>query len=88
MKKKIILFRGLVFYVMNKGDSLLVSISEEEMVDNLSMQALYNDLDLMISLSEYDLKYRGNIVRIEKIDAKILVIYSSISNGDYAINSI
>ena len=43
------------------------------MVDNLSMQALYNDLDLMISLSEYDLKYRGNIVRIEKIDAKYLL---------------
>lgn len=61
------------FLCNEQGDSLLVSISEEEMVDNLSMQALYNDLDLMISLSEYDLKYRGNIVRIEKIDAKYLL---------------
>lgn len=43
------------------------------MADSLSMQALYDDLDLMISLSKYNLKYRGNIVRIEKVDAEYLL---------------
>ena len=61
------------FLCNKQGDSLLVSVSEKEMADSLSMQALYDDLDLMISLSKYNLKYRGNIVRIEKVDAEYLL---------------
>lgn len=52
-----------------QSDALIACISEKEM-ESLSMQALYNDVDLRISLSEDTLIYRGNIVRIEKHDAE------------------
>lgn len=55
-----------------QGDALIVSISEKEM-DWLSTQALYNDIELTISLPEYNLIHRGNIVRIEKFDTEYLL---------------
>lgn len=60
------------FLCNKQGDALIVSISEEEM-EQLSMQALYNDTELTISLPEYDLKYQGNIVRIEKFGIAYLL---------------
>ena len=39
----------------------------------LSTQSLYCDVELSVDLPEYDLKYRGNIVRIEKCDAEYLL---------------
>lgn len=60
------------FLCNKQGDALIVSISEGEM-EQLSMQALYNDTELTISLPEYDLKYQGNIVRIEKFGTEYLL---------------
>lgn len=48
-----------------QGDSLIVSVLEEDMMFGLSLQPLYDDIDLAISLSDYDIKHRGNIVRTE-----------------------
>lgn len=59
-----------------KGDTLIVSVSEEE-IQQLSMQALYNDIELTISFPEYELKYQGNIVRIEKLSAEYLLYIHS-----------
>lgn len=60
------------FLCNKQGDAPIVSISEGEM-EQLSMQALYNDTELTISLPEYDLKYQGNIVRIEKLGTEYLL---------------
>lgn len=49
-----------------KGNSLVVSIPEEEMVSGLSVQPLYRSLKLSSALPDYVLYYQGNIVRIEK----------------------
>ena len=61
------------FLCNKEGDSLLVCVSEEEMQRGLSTQSLYCDVELSVDLPEYDLKYRGNIVRIEKCDAEYLL---------------
>lgn len=61
------------FLCNKQGDSLLVYVSEEEMQKGLSTQSLYYDVELSISLPEYDLKYKGNIVRIEKNDAMYML---------------
>ena len=55
-----------------QGDALIVSVSEKEM-KRLSIQALYNNIELTISFPEYDLKYQGNIVRIEKFGMEYLL---------------
>ena len=49
-----------------KSNSLVVSVSEEDMKSGLAVQPLYYDLELSAALPDYALCYRGNIVRIEK----------------------
>lgn len=56
-----------------QGDSLVVAVSEEEMMSGLATHPLYNDIDFSISFPEYDLKHRGNIVRIEKANSSYLL---------------
>lgn len=48
------------------GDSLVLVVSEDEMMAGLATHPLYDDIDFSISFSDFDLKYCGNIVRIEK----------------------
>lgn len=59
--------------ITKQGDSLIVSVSEEDMMSGLSRQPLYDDIDLTISLSDYDIKHRGNIVRVEKTNLNYLL---------------
>lgn len=60
--------------ISNKhGDSLIVSISEEEMMSGVATHPLYDDIYFSISFSDFDLKYSGNIVRIEKINSSYLL---------------
>lgn len=61
------------FLCNKQGDALIVSIPEREFIERLSTQALYNDVDFTISFPEYDLKYQGNIVRIEKNGTEYLL---------------
>ena len=56
-----------------QGDSLVVSVSEENMISGLSQQPLYDNVDLTISISDYDIKHRGNIVRVEKTTLNYLL---------------
>lgn len=49
-----------------QGDSLVVSIPEQEMAKGLAMQPLYNDIELSVSFPSYDLIYRGNVVMAER----------------------
>ena len=67
---------GVTWYslmITKQGDSLIVFVSKEDMMSGLSLQPLYDDIDLTISLSNYDIKYRGNIVRVEKTNLDYLL---------------
>lgn len=50
------------------GDSLIAAVAEKEMSESLYLQSLYQDIAFSISFSDYDLKYRGIAVRVEKTD--------------------
>lgn len=67
---------SIVWYSLlrnKQGDSLIVSISENEMMSGLATYPLYNDVVFSISFSDFDLKYSGNIVRIEKTNSSYLL---------------
>lgn len=50
------------------GDSLIAAVAEKEMSESLYLQSLYQNIDFIISFSDYDLKYRGITVHVEKTD--------------------
>lgn len=60
---------GFSLLCNKQGDGLLVSVSETEMIDHLSKEPLYNEAELVVSFLEFNLKYTGTIVRIEKNEA-------------------
>ena len=48
------------------GDSLIATVTEKDMSESLHLQSLYQDIDFSVSFSDFDLKYRGIAVRVEK----------------------
>ena len=56
-----------------KGDSLIVAVSGEEMADGLSMQSFYHDIEFVLTLADNKLKYQGSIVRVERLSGGYLM---------------
>lgn len=49
------------------GGSLIISIPEEDMVDGLSVQSFYHDIEFVVTLANDELKYQGTVVRVEQL---------------------
>lgn len=67
---------GIMWYSLlsnKQGDSLIIAVSEEEMMSGIATHPLYDDIDFSISFSDFDLKYSGNVVRIEKANSSYLI---------------
>ena len=61
------------FLQYNLGNSLLVCVPENVMLEELAGQELYEEVDFTIHGSEYDIKDHGMIVRIEKTGSNFLL---------------
>ncbi|MBQ8782566.1 MAG: hypothetical protein IJZ57_02195 [Clostridia bacterium] len=67
-------FEWFSFLYNKQGGTLVVAISETEMVEHLAKTPLYNDINFTIFLSDDHLNYNGNIVKVEKTD-NIYILY-------------
>lgn len=56
-----------------KGDSLIVAVSDGEMAEGLSVQSFHHDIEFVLTLADDELMYQGSVVRVERLSGGYLM---------------
>lgn len=55
------------------GGTLIVSVSEGQMLEGLSIQSFYHDVEFTLAFIDDEIKYQGSIVRVERLGVEYLL---------------